>query len=328
MIAVFILIVNKRHAIILCMKAFIAVDIGGTQIRVAVFPEHGTTPIQQQRIKTVAEGQTAVERLIGLIEQLWPKDADVISIAIAAPGFLDPKAGVVVTAPNIAGWVNLPIAEIIQQRFNVPVYLGNDANLAALGEWHFGAGRGYQDILYITVSTGIGGGLISEGRLVEGAHGMAGELGHVMAVPDGPLCGCGKRGHLEAVAAGPAIARYVVQQIDNGVPSVFAPGSKPSAKEIAAAAKQGDALSIESFNKAGFYIGRAVADFLHILNPSLIIFGGGVSLSGDTILTPLKESMREHVMSQEYLKDLRIVTTVLGDDSGLIGALALMLSKL
>lgn len=309
------------------MRTYIAVDIGGTQIRVAVYPEEGTTPIHQQRIKTVAEGQTALERLIDLLGQMWPKNTEVASIAIAAPGFLDPNAGVVVTAPNIAGWVNLPIASIIQNQFKVPVYLGNDANLAAMGEFHFGAGRGHNDILYLTVSTGIGGGLIAGGQLVEGAHGMAGELGHVMAEPDGPLCGCGKRGHLEAVASGPAIARYVAQKIADGTPSVFEAGAKPSAKEIAGAAEKGDALSLESFNKAGFYIGRAVADFLHILNPSLLIFGGGVSLSGNIILTPLKKSLREHVVSEEYLKDLTITTTRLGDDTGLLGALALMHSK-
>ncbi len=310
------------------MRAFIAVDIGGTQIRVAVFPEQSAIPIVQQRIRTVAEGQTAVERMIGLIEKLWPKETQVDSIGIAAPGFLDPKTGVVVTAPNIAGWVNLPIAEIIRKRFNVPVYLGNDANLAALGEWHFGAGRGYSDIIYITVSTGIGGGLIAGGHLVEGAHGMAGELGHVMAEPGGPLCGCGKRGHLEAVASGTAIAHYMADKIESGAPTVFPKGSRPNAKETALAAQQGDALSIEAFDRAGFYLGRAVADFLHILNPELIIFGGGVSLSGDTILAPMKRSLEDHVISKEYLKDLTITRTVLGDDSGLMGAYALMLSKL
>ena len=266
--------------------------------------------------------------MIGLIEKLWPKETQVDSIGIAAPGFLDPKTGVVVTAPNIAGWVNLPIAEIIRKRFNVPVYLGNDANLAALGEWHFGAGRGYSDIIYITVSTGIGGGLIAGGHLVEGAHGMAGELGHVMAEPGGPLCGCGKRGHLEAVASGTAIAHYMADKIESGAPTVFPKGSRPNAKETALAAQQGDALSIEAFDRAGFYLGRAVADFLHILNPELIIFGGGVSLSGDTILAPMKRSLEDHVISKEYLKDLTITRTVLGDDSGLMGAYALMLSKL
>jgi len=310
------------------MRAFIAVDIGGTQIRVAVFPEQSINPIQEKRIRTVAEGQTAVERMILLIEELWPRDAEIVSIAIAAPGFLDPKAGIVVTAPNIAGWINLPIAQIIQDRFHVPVYLGNDANLAAMGEWHFGAGRGYSDILYITVSTGIGGGIIAGGQLVEGAHGMAGELGHVMAEPDGPLCGCGKRGHLEAVASGTAIARYMAEKIEIGIPTSFPKGSRPSARETALAARQGDALSIEAFNRAGFYLGRAVADFLHILNPELIIFGGGVSLSGETILAPMRKSLEENVISPEYLKHLTITRTVLGDDSGLIGAYALMLSKL
>lgn len=309
------------------MEYFIAVDIGGTQIRVAVYPETATTPIIHKRIKTVENDQTPLERMVNLIHELWPKDGKVISIAIGAPGFLDPKIGLVVNASNVPGWKNLPLSSIIEKEFKVPVYLGNDANLAALGEWRFGAGMGHHDILYLTVSTGIGGGLIMGDHIVEGAHGMAGELGHITAEPNGPLCGCGQRGHLEAVASGPAIARYVKEKMEIGVESVFTLGSNPTAKEIGFAARQGDALSIEAFNKAGFYLGRSVADFLHIFNPSLVIFGGGVSLSGDTIMIPLKSSLKQHVIDPEYLNNLSITTTMLGDDTGLLGALALMHSK-
>lgn len=305
-----------------------AVDIGGTQIRVAVYPETSNTPIIHKRIKTVEGDQTPLERMTGLIHELWPKGGDVISIAVGAPGFLDPKSGLVVNASNVPGWKNLHLSSLVEKEFHVPVYLGNDANLAAMGEWRFGAGRGHHDILYLTVSTGIGGGLIVADRLIEGAHGMAGELGHITAEPDGPICGCGKRGHLEAVASGPAIARYVKERIDTGAQSVFPVGSAPTAKEIGVAAKQGDALSLEAYNKAGYYLGRSVADFLHVLNPSLLIFGGGVSLSGDLIMNPLKASLKQHVIDPEYLNHLDITTTVLGDDTGLLGALALMQSKL
>jgi Transcriptional regulator/sugar kinase len=305
------------------MKRYITVDVGGTQIRVAGFAENSTEPLVQKKIKTQGDGQTPVERLTGVLSEIWPTLQDVSSIAIAAPGYLDPKKGIVVTAPNIPGWQNLPLAGILQSKFNVPVYLGNDANLAALGEWKFGAGRGHSNLLYITISTGIGGGIILENQLVNGANGMAGELGHVVAVPDGPMCNCGKRGHIEAVASGTAIARYVKEKIAAGVPSVFAAGATPSAKEIAEAARAGDKLSNEAFELAGFYLGRTFADFLHILNPSILILGGGVSMSGDLIIKPMKASLEQHVISPEYLSNLSIVQAALGDDAGLLGALAL-----
>ncbi|MHC1740028.1 MAG: ROK family protein [Anaerolineaceae bacterium] len=305
------------------MKKYITVDVGGTQIRVAVFSENSIEPLNQKKIKTQGDGQTPVERMSGLLEEMWPTEGEVISIAVAAPGYLEPKKGIVVSAPNIPGWNNLPLCEILSKKFRVPVYLGNDANLAALGEWKFGAGRGHSNLLYLTISTGIGGGIILENQLINGANGMAGELGHVMAVPDGPMCGCGKPGHLEAVASGTAIARYVKEKLSEGIPSVFTTNSSPTAKEIAAAARDGDKLSNEAFQLAGFYLGRTIADFLHTLNPSILIFGGGVSLSGNLILDPMKASLEKHVISPEYINNLTIVTAALGDDAGLLGALAL-----
>lgn len=309
------------------MKRYITVDVGGTQIRVAVYSENSIEPLEQKKIKTQGDGKTPVERLIALLEEMWPPDGQVNSIAIAAPGYLEPKKGIVVSAPNIPGWINLPLSDILNKKFNVPVFLGNDANLAALGEWKFGAGRGHSNLLYMTISTGIGGGLIFENQLINGANGLAGEIGHVISVPDGPMCNCGKRGHLEAVSSGTAIARFVKEKIDAGVPSVFAMGSAPTAKEIAAAARNGDKLSIEAYESAGFYLGRTVADFLHTLNPSILIFGGGVSLSGDLIMKPMRASLEKHVVSPEYTKNLMIVQAALGDNAGLLGALALSQSQ-
>ncbi len=309
------------------MRKFAAVDVGGTQIRVAIFNEDSPKPIFEKKIKTQGDNQTPVERLIALLKEMWPTDGEISSIAIAAPGYLEPEQGIVVTAPNIPGWKNLPLAQILRDEFHVPVYLGNDANLAAMGEWKFGAGKGYKDVLFITISTGIGGGIIMDNHLINGAHGMAGEIGHVVSVPNGPMCGCGKRGHLEAVASGTGIARYVREKLNEGVPSVFPKGASPSSKEIAEAAKNGDQLSIDAFNQAGFYLGQTFADFLHILNPAILILGGGVSRSGDLILKPLMASLEQHVVSPEYLTNLRIVPAALGDDAGLLGAFALSLEK-
>jgi len=305
------------------MKTYIAVDVGGTQIRVAVFPEDSITPLKEKKIKTQGDGQTPVERLIGLLKEIWPTDSQVNSIAIAAPAYLDPQKGIVIFASNIPGWKDLHLSEILNKEFHVPIYLGNDANLAALGEWKFGAGQGHSNLLYLTISTGIGGGLIFENQLINGANGMAGEVGHVIAVPDGPMCNCGKRGHLEAVASGTGIARYVKEKLAAGVPSVFPADASPSAKEISDAAHKGDKLSIEAYESAGFYLGRTISDFLHILNPSILILGGGVSMSGDLLLKPMKASLEKHVISPEYISHLTITTAALGDDAGLLGALAL-----
>ena len=305
------------------MKKFLAVDVGGTQIRVALFSENSIEPLEQIKIKTQGDGMTPIDRLIGQIEAFWPADGQVNSIAIAAPGYLEPKRGIVVSAPNIPGWKDLHLSEILNDKFHVPVYLGNDANLAALGEWKYGAGQGHSNLLYLTISTGIGGGIILENQLINGANGLAGELGHVISVPEGPMCSCGKRGHLEAVSSGTAIARFVKEKLQAGTSSVFSAEDSPSAKDIAGAARNGDKLSNEAYESAGFYLGRTIADFLHILNPSILILGGGVSLSGELLFKPMKSSLEKHVISPEYIRNLTIVPAALGDDAGLLGALAL-----
>ncbi len=305
------------------MDMNIAVDIGGTQIRVAVYPKGSHRPIVQKRIPTRAKDQTPLERLIGLLKELWPKEGHVCAIGAAAPGWINPQLGVMYVAPNIPGWENLPLGNILREEFDVPIKLGNDANMAALGEWRYGAGQGHHDLLYLTISTGIGGGVISGDHLLLGSHGLAAELGHITVQPDGPVCGCGHRGHLEAFASGTGIAYYVAEQLANGVPSELAEIKNPTARDISMAAEHGDALAIAAIARAGTYIGHALANFLTIFNPSIIILGGGVSRSGPFLLEPLRAALQERVLSPEYLNGLVITTAALGDDAGLLGALVL-----
>jgi glucokinase len=177
-------------------------------------------------------------------------------------------------------------------------------------------------VLYLTISTGIGGGVVSSDKLIEGSRGMATELGHVTVLPGGPVCSCGVSGHLEAVASGPAIAKYINEQVACGRHSILRSTPEISAREVAEAAKQGDEMAKEAFVRAGGFIGQAVAEFLHIFNPSIVIFGGGVSRSGRLILDPIEESMKHYVMDKSYLDGLQIATAQLGDDAGLLGALA------
>jgi glucokinase len=261
------------------------------------------------------------DRLVSAIESVW-QEGQVSAIGIASPGPLDPHAGVILDTPNIPQWKNFPLAPKLSERFGIPVYLDNDANMAGLGEWQFGAGKGHSDLVYITISTGIGGGVISNNRLLQGYRGMGAELGHMLIDPSGPLCGCGHPGHVESFSSGPAIVKFVLKQLDSGDKSSLQADPNLTPAQIADAALAGDALAISAFERAGLYLGMAVANYLAIFDPSILIFGGGVSQVGELMFKPLEESMRKHVFHPHYLDNLTITKAALGDDAGLLGALA------
>ncbi len=305
------------------MSYHIAADVGGTQLRAACYATNSIKPIQVRRIATQADGSTPLERLKTLIASVWPENEAVDAIGIAAPGPLDSNEGIVMAAPNIPGWVDLPLRKHMEDRFQIPVVVGNDANLAAVGEWKYGAGKGHHHLVYLTVSTGIGGGVIIDDRLLLGDRGLAAELGHVTVLHDGPLCGCGQRGHLEAIASGTAIARWVEEELKRGSISSLAKERPVTAKTVSQAAHAGDKLAVAALERAGRFIGQALADFLHIFNPTVVVIGGGVSLSGKLLMDPLCESLRKHVLTKHYLDHLTIEPAALSDDAGLMGALAL-----
>jgi glucokinase len=305
------------------MSTFVAVDIGGTHIRAAAYEPDNISPLTHKRTRSHANEPGTFDRLVKAIESAWPTDRTVKAIGMASPGPLDPKSGVVFATPNIPEWQNFPLTEKLTQHFGVPAYLDNDANLAALGEWKFGAGRGHHDLLYLTISTGIGGGVIVRDRLLHGYHGLAAELGHVTVLADGPVCSCGYEGHLEALASGPAIVRYVREQLEAGQKSELSSVDDLNARTVAEAAGRGDALARSAFARAGKYLGIGVASFLHTFDPSIVIFGGGVSQSGPLLFEPFETSLRTHVFNPHYLENLVITTAALGDDAGLLGALAL-----
>lgn len=310
------------------MGYVIAIDIGGTQMRAAVFAPQSQTPLTHQRIKSHAPNEKVFDRLTKLIETVWPKDGSVDAIGVSSPGPLDPHLGVVMNTPNIKEWVNFPVVANLMERFHVPAFLDNDANLAGLAEWKFGAGMNHHNVLYLTVSTGVGGGVIIDDRLLQGHHGLAAELGHVTLDPSptAPLCGCGYRGHLEAFSSGTGIEHYVAGELANGRASSLT--GKPSAREIAQAAQAGDWLARSAYARAGEYLGLGVANYLHIFNPSIVILGGGVSMSGPLIFEPFEASLRKYVFHPRYLEGLLISSAKLGDDSGLLGALALARLKI
>jgi glucokinase len=316
---------------------FIGVDIGGTNIRAARFRPNSHFPEHKIKTLTLASGglDIVLERMEAAV-----RDAagihfdDIAAIGIAAPGPIDPRSGTILNAPNLSGWTDLPLQRLMEERLGRRVYLGNDANVAALGEWKFGAGRGHNDVLYLTISTGIGAGLIAGGRMLVGASGLAAEVGHMLAVPDGPMCGCGLRGHLEAVASGTAIGRETRARLEagQGVGSLLRGMSggdltRVTAELVGAAAQAGDEFATQQITEAGTHIGRTVASLLHVLNPSIVVFGGGVSLLGEVILEPIRAATRANTMSVAYWRNCPMVLAALGDDAGLVGAGALAMES-
>jgi glucokinase len=305
------------------MSLVVAVDIGGTQIRAAVYEPNSLSPLNLKRVRSLALQPGVFDRLVKAIEAVWPANGQVSAIGFSSPGPLDPYKGIILATPNIPEWKNFPVGQKLSEHFNVPVHVDNDANLAGLAEWRYGAGMGHHNVLYLTISTGVGGGIIIDDRLLQGYHGLAAEVGHTTIDPLGPPCGCGHRGHVESFVSGPSIARYVNEQLAAGMKSTLQPDPNLSARQVADAALRGDPLARAAFARAGEYLGIGVANYLAIIDPSIIIFGGGVSQVGDLLFKPFEASLKKHILHPRYLEDLVIARAALGDDAGLLGARAL-----
>jgi len=318
-----IILIVIIYAILDFMKSTVAIDIGGSRMRAATYPLQSTEAILYNQIPTRSEGMPVEDRLINLVESVISKDHPISSIAAACPGPLDPINGIVVEPPNIPEWKYFPLQEFLMDTFKVPAAINNDANLAAYGEWSFGAGKGVSDLIYLTISTGIGGGVILKNELLVGSSGFGGEIGHMTLVHQGPECSCGKFGHFEAFASGPSIVRWVKSQLEDESLKEHFPEGDLSAKLISNAAESGNELAVAAYERAGKYIALAIADLLHIFNPAMVIIGGGVSLSGDLLFEPVQKYIKDFVLSEVYLNGLDIVPAALGDDSGLMGALVL-----
>jgi len=312
------------------MSPFIVVDLGGTQIRAARCRADGHMEARVTLPTQASEGPEAVlSRIREAIRQVWPASGQIAALGVAAPGPLDAKRGVVIFAPNLPGWENVPLRDHLADAFGVPTFVSNDANLAALGEHRYGAGQGVADMVYLTISTGIGGGIILNGKLFEGGQGLGGEVGHISVAADaqGSTCICGNPGCLEMMAAGPAIARAARAALEAGAASVLrerAAGdlTRITAREVAEAAQEGDELARRVFARAGFYIGVGLISIMYLLNPALFVIGGSVANAGDVLFDPIRETVRSHAPAI-YWQATPIRPAALGDDVGLLGALAL-----
>ncbi len=312
---------------------YVVVDLGGTQIRAARYsPDYELE--QRVAIKTGAErGFEAVWASVeSAIEQVWlPKTDGVIkSIGLGAPGPTDYINGILRFAPNLPGWENAHLRDRLTHTFSVPAFVGNDADLAALAENRYGAGRDVDSLLYMTISTGIGGGMVFDDCLFTGGNGLGGEVGHMTVDPRGPICTCGNRGCLETMASGTAIARRARERLSQGETStvldmVKGDLSKITAKVISTAGHNGDAFAQSVYREAGTYLGSALVSLMYLLNPSLFVLGGSVTLAGDLLMDPIMDTITARA-PRVYQEQTKVVLAELGDDVVLWGALALCLS--
>lgn len=306
-------------------KAYIAVDLGGTQIRTGRF-ERNLNLLQRENTLTRAnEGlEPTIERLKAYIDKVMPSDrCEIAGIGISSPGPLNPKTGVIIAPPNLPGWRDVPLADIISAEFGLPVFVGNDANVAALAEASKGAAQGCRHVVYITISTGIGSGVICDGRLLMGRDGLAAELGHIPILVDGESVSS-----VELEAAGPAIARRARHAIADGRKSIIedlldGDLARVDAEVVGEAAAAGDELAIKMLARAGRIIGLAIVAALHLFNPEIVVLGGGVTKTGSLLFDPMRQSIERHVLDQSYLEGLRIESAALGGDAALVGAAAL-----
>jgi glucokinase len=308
----------------------IGIDVGGTKIEAMRVARDGTI-LDRTRVATPADDQEAtiaamIESTKGLVAP------EVVAIGIGAAGMVDALTGVLRFAPNLA-WRELRIASRMTDALGLPCQVDNDANVAAWGEYRFGAGRGYRHMLLVTVGTGIGGGIVAGRRLFRGAHGFAAEIGHIIVEPDGPLCGCGNRGCWEQVASGQAIGRLGREAAAMFPDSRIAElaGGDPSqvtGVTVAAAATTGDEVAIGIMSEVGRRLGEGIAGLVNVLDPQVVVVGGGAIEAGDLLLEPARVAFARSVEAPEHRPQVQIVPAELGNDAGAVGAAALALEEL
>ncbi len=301
----------------------VGVDLGGTTFSVGLV-EEGRGVVKKLGDETrVEEGfEKVTERLARFINEM---KEDAVAVGIGAPGSI--IDGRVKFAPNFPGWIDVPLAERVESLTGLPVYVENDANAFALGEKWFGAGKGKNHIVALTLGTGVGGGVITHGILLKGYLGIAAELGHVIVQPDGPLCGCGNYGCLEALASATAMVRMALEGRKKYPDSKIFSSETITAKVVMDAARDGDKLALRIRDRVVDALARAIAGFVHIFNPEVVIIGGGVARAGEVLFDPLKEKVKEYLMPS-FMGTFEILRSPLLEDSGILGAASVALEEL
>ncbi len=310
----------------------LAIDLGGTKIFAAIISNKGQVIAKEYYLTLADEGPEAViNRIFSAIDHLLSQKNINLSqlggISIAAAGAIDFEKGLITSSPHLPGWHDVPLRDIVKEKYKVNTFLINEAHAAALGENYFGVGQGVNNLILLTVGTGIGGGIIINGRLYSGASGSAGEIGHTTIDVNGPRCSCGNTGCLEALVSGTAVAKEAIRRIRQGERSslteiVEGKIENITAEKVSLAARAGDSLALEVILKAATYLGVGLANVVNIFNPEMIIIGGGMAKMGDLLLNPARQVVRERAF-QLSAQAVQIVPAQLGDDAGVLGAAVL-----
>ena len=314
------------------MSKYIGVDLGGTYIKAAVVDTDSGELTAFQKAETHAQRghDVVMVRMAELVETVIDASdiskGEISGIGIGVPGVLDLEKGLVLFLPNLPGtWPNVPLKKTIEEHVGLPTFLLNDVRSMTLGEWTFGAGRGVDTIACFAIGTGIGGGVVVNGQLHLGIGGTAGELGHQVIDMNGPQCGCGNRGCLEAFASGAAITALGLKAVAQGLTTsigelVDYDLNRITPEVIYQAASQGDDIAAEIFEQAGFYIGIAVGNAIVVVSPRKVVIGGGVAQAGELLLEPIRRTVRSRYAKIAKVDQVEIVPAELGPNAGLIGA--------
>jgi len=309
------------------MKHILGLDLGASKIAGGIVNDQGKI-INKIVQPTSQQGPQEVIKQLIIIGQdlLKGEKIDLLGLGLGTPGPFDSERGVVFTPPNLTGWKEIDLVSPLRRAFSCPIFADNDANAAALGEFVFGAGQGVDNMIYFTISTGIGGGIIINRQLYHGRF-AAGELGHMIIDPNGPLCGCGNYGCLEALASGKAIAREAGQAPPNSLIWQLTKDKQPQAEQVFAAAAQGDKFAQGVISKALTALGIGLVNIIHIFHPDRIVLGGGVMEQQEQILPFLRDFVAQKVLPG-FKEDVDIRAAQLGEEVGVIGAAALILEKI
>ncbi len=307
----------------------LAIDLGGTKIFAAITSNKGLVIAKERYLTLADEGpQVVIKRIFSAIDHLLSQrninSSQLDGISIAAAGAIDFEKGLITSSPHLPDWHDVPLRDIVREKYRVNTFLINDASAAVLGEHHFGAGQGVNNLILLTVGTGIGGGIIINEELYSGASGSAGEIGHTTIDVNGPRCSCGNTGCLEALVSGTAVAKEAIKRIRQGEGSALTEivGGKIediTAEKVGVAAQDGDSLASEVILKAATYLGVGLANLVNIFNPEMIIISGGMAKMGDLLLDPARQIVRERAF-QLSAQAVQIVSAQLGDDAGVLGA--------
>jgi glucokinase len=302
----------------------IGIDIGGTKIAGALVDAQGAIVLEERVPSPAGDPEAMVDAVVGLIQRL-SANHEVIGAGVAAAGFIDADQSTIIYAPNIS-WRNEPFKAKLEAKLDIPVIIENDANAAGWAEYRYGAGRGYKHMVMLTIGTGVGGAVIADSHMLRGGFGIAGELGHIRVVPDGLLCGCGQHGCLESYASGSALLRSAKALAASSDPAgqrlreIEAEAGQLTGLEVYKAILENDEGALSVLRELGSWLGQAIGSLVAVLDPEVVVIGGGVSAAGDLLLDPIREAYLAHLPAKGYRPELKIIAAEFVNDAGVVGA--------